>query len=59
MVRRMGDIYELYNKFYEFKSNVIGVSEVIEDETSFKFKFHDSKYSVTYSKSVYEYSKKK
>ncbi len=48
-------IYEVYDKFNEYRFNVLNVEKVIETKYSFKFKYRNGSYSVEYQKADYEY----
>lgn len=49
-------IYEVYDKFNEYKFVVMNVEKVIENKYDFKFKYNNGTYSCNYLKSNYEYS---
>ena len=48
-------IYEVYDKFNEYRFNVFNVEKVIETKYEFKFKYNNGTYSHSYSKSSFEY----
>lgn len=50
-------MYELYNKYWGFTSYFFDVTEVIENDIDFKFKFSNGKYSDTFLKSICSYRK--
>lgn len=52
-------VYEVYDKFNEYRFPVFNVEKVIERTYDFKFKFNNGTYSCEYLKSSYEYYERK
>lgn len=51
----MSMVYEVYDKFNEYRFNVLNVEKVIESTYTFKFKYNNGTYSREYLKGDYEF----